>query len=650
MSSTVRTWIRYATGVLMVVVVVLLLAVGVERSRRMARPVEGEADPSMEGEPGDPAVGVYTGFEYVESVAGKAIFALRSIRTLGKSSGWHEIEGVQLQLYDGGVPGPVVTAAGASFNVETRDAELRGPIHVTFPTGATITTESGEFQASSRRFVTDSEVVYMHGDTVVEAGRATYSLPDNRILLTDDALLTSRGTSLRASTIEYLRDEQTIDLPQGCRIVQGSAWVDAPHARVELAEGDGPPERVSLWGGVTMRHPGGAGSGGLEAWAEKLDAERDGQGNWQVDASTTRDWVVVVLRFGSTYFERTIRTRLLRGVVGPDGPINLRAEEGACIDEIPVEGEPRRAEAATARVWFKDGEATDMQLDQDVVIWGEGVEARGHRARFSTAAGVTMLHGDPSGLERALVVSDRGRVSCDQVQIHDQDGRLEARGKVQGMLSDVAILGGEAEGAPAPAHFAGDLLEITESGGRYRLREGARLWQGHRLLIADDVVYRDGDETVEASGHVRATFPAEELGQGEGNPGGDDVVVVARSLTYDRPGRRAVFRGHVRYSDPGHVLSASELDLRFDEGNEVSQVIATGDVELRELATSRVLVAQEAIRDVAAGTVYATGSPVRLTDVDGTTVSSSSLTWNQADGSVTVAGGTETVYHPEEEL
>jgi len=40
---------------------------------------------------------------------------------------------------------------------------------------------------------------------------------------------------------------------------------------------------------------------------------------------------------------------------------------------------------------------------------------------------------------------------------------------------------------------------------------------------------------------------------------------------------------------------------------------------------------------------------VRLVDANGSAVSSSSLTWNQADGSVIVAGGTETIYYPEEE-
>jgi lipopolysaccharide assembly outer membrane protein LptD (OstA) len=196
-------------------------------------------------------------------------------------------------------------------------------------------------------------------------------------------------------------------------------------------------------------------------------------------------------------------------------------------------------------------------------------------------------------------------------------------------------------------HFAAGVLDITGNGQRYRLREGARVWQGQRLLIADDIAYLQPTETVEAAGHVRATFPADQLASG--SRAGEDVVVVSRSLRYDRPSRQAVFTGNVRYSDPDHVLSATELRADFDEDDTITQIQATGDVQIEQLATGRMLEAQQAIRDVAVGVIRATGSPVRLTDATGTSVSSSSLTWNEADGSVTVAGGTETVYYPEDE-
>jgi lipopolysaccharide export system protein LptA len=648
MKAQGRLWIRRITAALIVVSVAGLVALGVQRSRELTKPTGGEREREIaDARPDDPAVGVYTGFEYVETIAGRAIFALRSLKTLGRSSGWHEIEGVQLQLYDAGVAGPIVTAAGASFNVETRDAELRGPIHVSFPGGATITTESGHFEASSRRFVTDSEVVFTNGTTVAEAGHAMYLMSDDRLVLGDGALLISGGATLEAPTIEYQRGRQIVEFPEGCRIIEGGAWIAAPYAIVDLVDPEGPPRRISFRGGVKVRDPGDGARGASELSAESLVAERDGHGNWQIDASTTGDWASVTFRLGGAFHERRLRTRILRGVVGPDGPLNMRAEDGVCLEEIPIEGEPRSAEASTARVWFKNGQATDVELEQQVVIRGEHGEATGRRARFSAVSGITMLHGDPGGIERAAVTSPRGRITCDQVQMHDRQGRLEARGNVQGTLNEVAVLGGDAADPAAPMHFAAELLEITQSGAGYRLRDGARLWQGENLLTADDVSYRRSGELLEASGHVRATVPSSQLDRGDAGDG--QVVIVARSLSYSRLGGDAVFRGDVRYSDPDNLLTATELSAAFDDQNRIRRIEALGNVELRELATGRTMTAQRAVRDVELGTVHATGSPVRLVDATGSAVSSSSLTWNQADGSVTVAGGTETIYYPQEE-
>ena len=237
-------------------------------------------------------------------------------------------------------------------------------------------------------------------------------------------------------------------------------------------------------------------------------------------------------------------------------------------------------------------------------------------------------------------------MSCDQAQIFNEDGRAEARGNVQGSIADVSIMGNSGEGASDPAHFASEILEVGGNGAVYHLRENTRFWQGHRLLLADDVVYQHELTTVRAAGHVRTTLPASQL-ELEGSPE-EDVVVVARSLDYDQATGTAVYRGNVRYSDPKHTLAAAELTVFFDDNNEVTAVEAIGAVELVELETGRRMIGQRARREVATQTVTITGNPVRLSDDAGNVVSGSSLTWNQADGTVSVAGGTETIYYPEE--
>jgi len=199
---------------------------------------------------------------------------------------------------------------------------------------------------------------------------------------------------------------------------------------------------------------------------------------------------------------------------------------------------------------------------------------------------------------------------------------------------------------PIPVHFASGVLDVTDRGGTFHLKDNSRLWQGQRLLLADEVIYRQSDGVVDASGHVRTTLPAREV---DASAVADaDVMVVARSLHFSRRENRANYVGNVRYSDPGHTLSANELVILFDDDNQVTGVEATGAVEMVDLASGRKMTGMMARRDIDSQTVRVTGSPVQLTDASGSMVSGSSLTWDQASGRVTMAGGTETIYYPEE--
>ena len=649
MSVASRFWVKRLTSVAIALVLIAMAVVIFQRFNRFRTPVARLDSAEVGGEGSDRTVGVYDGFEFVERVAGRLIFELASKRTLGLSSGWHEIEGVRLQFYRDGEPGPVLTCDGASFNIQTRDATLEGSIRIVLPTGAMLTTDTGRFEASSRRFSTNSEVTYVSGATFGRAQGAVFDLEEDEIVLSGGVSFSSEdGTTLTAPKAVYQRSKRTVVFPEGGRVRFQNAQIDAPLMSVELEKDDGPPRRIELSGGVVGRGEGFSDEGRVSAWMERVVAKHQGNGRWQVYASTTGPWITIRFVGGESYFERTLRTWILRGVLGEEGIINLRAEKGVCIDEVPTEGAPRKGEAQEARVWFSDGQPTDVELLNDVILRGDDMEARGYRARLSPEAGLTMLHGDPTGPERVLLLFPKGRVSCDQGQIFNREGRAEARGNVQGIIRDVALMGAAGDDQESePAHFAAEILDVTQDGGVFHLRENARLWQGHRLLLADDVVYRKELPSIRAAGHVRTTVPASQLDV-EGDPG-EDVVVVARSLDYDQAAGTAVYRGNVRYSDPEHTLSAAEISLFFDENNEVTAVEAVGSVELVELMTGRRMTGRKARREVRTQMVTIEGSPVRLSDPSGNVVSGSSLTWNQADGTVSVAGGTETIYYPEEQ-
>jgi hypothetical protein len=110
-----------------------------------------------------------------------------------------------------------------------------------------------------------------------------------------------------------------------------------------------------------------------------------------------------------------------------------------------------------------------------------------------------------------------------------------------------------------------------------------------------------------------------------------------------------VFRGAVHYADPKHSLTANRLSIGFDDNDQVTDVEAEGAVEIRDLGMGRTLTGKHAIRDVATQVVTVTGSPAQLTDGRGNVASGESLTWNQADGTVSIGGNTELIYYPEEQ-
>ncbi len=647
MSVASRLWIRRTTGAAMIL---LLLVIGVLIARRVSQlraPIESLIGGELVSDSGDETVGIYTGFEFVERVAGRDIFRLMSKRTLGLSSGWHEIEGVRLQFYRDGEVGSVLTCSGARFNIETRDAELSGNVRIRLPSGATLTSDAGDFRARDRVFRADSPVTFVSGATFGQAGRATYDLERDLIELDGGiSIFTEDGVALQASKGAYDRSKGTIEFSRGAIIDFPTTRVDAPYAVVTLEAGEGPPRILEMSGNVVVTGYSSHDDGMIEARMERVVATRDSSGRWQVDASSSVSWISVRFIGGEGYFEREVRTWLMRAVIGNGGLVNLRAENGVCVREVPTEGSVRWAEAETGRVWFDDGQATDIELLRDVVVSGDGIEGRGYRARMSPQAGLIMLHGDPVGPERVLLVSERGRLSADQAQLFNAEGRSEARGNVQGEIREVSLVGGGAGSDQKPAHFASESLDVTENGAVYRLQGSARLWQGNRLLLADDVVFHHADDvTLRAAGHVRTTLPATEVGL---DTAVGDVVVVARSLDYDEGQGTAIYRGNVRYSDPEHTLAASELRLSFDEANEITDVEAEGAVEMVILESGRRMTGQMAHRSVAEQLVTMTGSPVRLSDPEGNEVSGSSLTWNQADGTVAVTGGTETIYYPEE--
>jgi len=648
-SAAGRSWIRRGSTALIIGFLVTVAVIGYQRTQRNGDGVESLDAGTVGFDARDIAIGLYKGFGYTETLDGRTIFILNSLRTLSLASGWQEIEGVRLQFFREGEPGPILTAERASFNIETKDARLEGGIHVEFPNGAFLNTEAGGFQSKRQAFVSDAPVLYVDGATIGQAERASYSFDDNWVKLEGNAALRSDdGAMLVAPEMVYRRDDRRVVFSEGLELTQAMTRLTAPRALVWLASDGGPPEKFELTGGVDMTTTVETTGALVTMWSERVVSRRDVQGQWQLKAQTTGPWVEIRFTGGPDYFERTLRTLDLSAVFGEQGIISMRADDGVCIDEIPMEGPRRMASAESARAWFDDGQLTDVELNGHVEIQTADFVGRGIRARLVQSTGLVMLQGDPTGRSRVALDSDQGQMSCDQATLYDREGRIEARGQVHGELRNARLLGSGLQTADNETfRFAGEVLQVEDDGDRFSLRENARIWQGRRLLMADDVQYRNRAQSVEARGHVRVSFPADE--KDSTGSADDELVVDARSLNYDALEGLAVFRGSVHYADPKHSLSANRLSITFAEDDSISDVEAEGAVEIRDLGMGRTLTGKHALREVKSQVITVTGSPAQLTDERGNVASGDSLTWNQADGTVSIDGGTELIYYPEEQ-
>ncbi len=649
MSAAGRSWIRHGSTLLIVVFLMAVAFIGYQRTRGNGDGV-GSVDPGDVGfDVTDIAVGLYKGFGYTETLNGQTVFILNSLRTLSLASGWQEIEGVRLQLFNKGELGPILTAERANYNIETKEARLEGGIHVEFPNGAFLNTEAGRFESRKQVFISEGPVLYVDGPTFGQAEQASYNLDEDWVKLEGNAALRAEdGAMLVAPRMVYRRDERTVVFSDGVELTKGLSRLAAPKATAWLASDDGPPEKIEMTGGVDVNTIVESTGALVEMWGERVVTQRDVQGDWQVKIRTSGPWVEVRFLGGPDYYERTMQTSILSAVIGEDGIISMKADKRICLDEIPREGPRRSASAEAARGWFNAGQLTDVELEGDVEIRAEEILATGQRARLIKASGLVMLQGDPTGRKRVGLDSDQGRMSCDEATLYDREGRIEARGQIHGELRNVRLLGSDGpDEGEEPVRFAGEVLEVSADGGVYSLRDNARIWQGHKLLLADDVRFMKESESVVARGHVRATFPADQMDDTASKD--QDVVVVSRSLDYDALEGSAVFRGSVHYADPKHTLSANRLAIAFDEDDEVSDVEAEGAVEIQDLVMGRRLTGQHALRVVTGQVITVTGSPAQLTDERGNVASGESLTWNQADGTVSIGGGTELIYYPEEQ-
>ncbi len=644
--------IRGVTATLLVFLIAgLAIVAGIRvRQKRPAETEDSSPGQAVLGKNSSDALGVYNEFKISERVQGELIFSLEALRTLGKSSGWHDIETVLLQLYgDNEKKGPLLTCRRASFNVDTKDAKLSGSIQVEFPDGTFLSTEVGSLLGGGRKFETESGVVFVGNGVVGSAGVAEYDMKRNVLSLSEGVIVRGdSGDSLSVPELIYRERAGKVDLPRGGTMGFGGFSLEFAEGEVTLDEGDErDPSRVVFRDGVhiTGEHPETGQE--FDAWGEFFEARKDAADRWQITLRSSGPWVRFMTLGGTDVAFEEVFAWAIHAVAGSEGLLNVSADGRVCLQTIPFEGPVRRAEADSLRVWFDRGAATDLELLDNVVLSGDGIDAEAHRARLDVETGKAMLHGNPTGARRVTIRSERGKLTADQAVLFKESGRVDVLGRVQGEMFETQVLGAERDQEDATTvHLAAEGLTVSDEGKLFELSDQARLWQGSRLLTADDILYRPETQRLEARGHVKTTLPARAVDPEA--PATEDIILSARSMVYEDHEHRALYEGDVKFSDPDYRLSAGRLEILMGEEGAIDRVVATGSVTIVERRTGQTLTGNTAIRDVSKGTVVLEGSPARAVDGAGNMLSGRSLTWNQASGRVTVAEETETIYRPEE--
>lgn len=649
MSFGARQIIRGMTALLLVAVVGGLAGLAVYRAKQK-RPAQTEmaADQVLGQDGGSAVSGVYTGFKHMERVDGKMVFAIEALRTLGKSSGWNDIEIVTLRLFgDDEEKGPVLTCRNARYNADTSDAELHGSVQVEFPDGSFLATEVAGLFEGGRRFETQTNLVFVGNGLFGNAGSAKYDFSKKVLDLGRGVVVRgSDGNSLIAPKLVYNRNRGELTLPQGGRLDFGRFSLQAPSGSITLDEATGDPTSIRFKGGVEVLGSNPANDQQIHVQSAEVTAQRDAAGRWQVEASSPETWVRATILGGQDHLSQDLKTWFLRGVADAQGLVNLRAEGQVCFELVPYEGIIRQGESREARIWFEGGMARNIELDRMVELrQGEQV-VRAHQVRIDSDSGMVMLRGNPVGNARVTLESKEGMLAADHVVLYRDGHQTELHGSVQGQMAEAQLVA-DGDKEEEPVHIAADSLTIHKDEQTYVLRKDARAWQGERLLVGDEITYAAGEQRLEAKGHVRTAFPVVMLEPETDSH--DDVVLESRTMIFRELEQRAEYSGNVVLTHPTYRLKGQNLEIRFSSTNELESVIATGAVEITDIQSGQQLTGNRAVRDVVSGVVQLIGDPAQAVDQDGNMLSGKTLTWDQAGGRVSVSEDTETIYHPEDE-
>ncbi len=585
------------------------------------------------------------GFEFEQKVAGRPVFRITGDRFRAASDDRVELTGVVLELYRDGEPYQVV-ARRADWNPATQEATLEGEVVVSGGDGFSVSTDRLELGEQGNRVRSAGPVRIRQGDALAgEARGLVLDFTTDLYELLGPTRLTSSaeegGSSieLEAARIKVDRRHREIRAEQNVVLTRGRDRVTAEQLTLYLAPDERTPRSISARWSVSGSLYGAVGDGSdavpvsFRAHEVTIDFQGRPARPARVSLEADRGGHVVLL---SPTEDGRIREIAARYVVAALTDGKLATAQGfqpVFFSEYP-EGRPdlpwRTAQADQTEAEFDDrGRLARLTLIGRVSFREDRLEGRGERGFVDLELGRAELFG------RAVrLVSERGEIVAPHISWNRSTGLTTAAGGVQAQLEPEAasLVVGAGGGAGGPVRVDAEEAFFQESPRGFLFRGQVQAWQGESVLFADQLRGEEAEERLSAGGGVRSLLRASRPGA----TAMSDIEITASTLAYRRRDGVLTWAGDVKMNQDNRILTASELVADLDGHNEIVRLTARDPVRLEERTAGRVILAQEAVYDVRAGKTIFSGSPVELSEGQGTKIRGRRLEYDHQSGAARV--------------
>ena len=288
------------------------------------------------------------------------------------------------------------------------------------------------------------------------------------------------------------------------------------------------------------------------------------------------------------------------------------------------QGQTATAGTGVARL-LPTGGWSEMDLQGDVRLKEAARNAQADHATFLRAAQIAILNG------HAITRDAATETRAPRIQFNAANGDVRAEGGV--LSTDFSPNGNAIHLAQAPANISSDTMQGNSKAGRAVYSGHARLWQGDSVLEADSIELLRKEETLKATGNVRAVFPqTPPTARAAVPPAPSKQPVIwhvsSGALTYNDAADVAHLEKNVIVQSSDQKIRAPKMDLYFTHGTRNSAGA------LNEIAAESG--ARQISRAVGTGGVIVEQGGRRATAERGE--------YTAADGKFVMSGGNPTLY------